>query len=170
MGWYQTERPSLPCWGWGRRFGGVTLGDPEGQGWCMEGQRNAASDQEKMTDLEGARRGDPGFRTHPVPCVELRRLQSVRAPTVGESRARVARGAGWRRAGLARPGGPTPQVPPQGGASILLRLRPTQDSSRPYRSLGAGALLSRSLSPSFRSPSPSSGYTETQMFQYCATL
>lgn len=59
------ERPSLPRWGPGvgvgvERLGGVTLGDPEGQGWCMEGQRDAVSNQEKMTDLEGARCGDPG--------------------------------------------------------------------------------------------------------------
>lgn len=69
----------------------------------MEGQRDTVSDQEKMTDLEGARREDLEAPYSPMLCIELRRRQSVRAPAVGESRAPVARGAGWRRAGQARP-------------------------------------------------------------------
>lgn len=139
----------------------MTLGDPEGQDWDMEGQRDVASDQEKMTDLEGARRGDPEAPySLCTPCSVLSCAAvslSVHPPSVNpEPWWRTARGGEERD----KPGLETPPHGSRLGAGPWIAKTSPNPRLNPPWSLSSPVPVSE---PPFHSPSLGSGYTETQM-------
>lgn len=95
------------------------------------GPERRASDQENVTDLEEARGGDRRLCTYPVLCVELRRRQSVRAPAVGESRVRVARGSGLEKSGTSQALRPRPTGPASGRGLDFAKTSPNPVLNKP---------------------------------------